>query len=97
AVRIHDGEDHGALLVFGEFIRRGAANFEDDVGVLGDAVGDFRAGGLVVGVENAGRHAGAARDRDVRTKRLEFLDGVGSGGDAGLGAVGFTRYGNSHS
>ena len=34
AVRIHDGDDQRALLVFGEFGRRRAAHLEHDVGVL---------------------------------------------------------------
>ena len=97
AVRIHDGDDQRALLVVGEFVRRRAAHLEHDVGVLGDVVGDLRAGRFEVGVGNAGGDARAARDRDLGAERLEFLDGFRRCGDARLAGVGFTRYGNSHS
>ena len=55
------------------------------------------AGGLVVGVGNAGGDAGAARDRDLGAERLELLDGFRRRRDPRLGGVGFTRDGNSHS
>ena len=97
AVGIHDGDDQRALLVGGELVRRRAAHLEHDVGVLGDDVGDLRAGRLEVGVGNAGRDAGAARDRDLGAERLQFLDRFRRGRDARFAGVGFTRYGNSHS
>ena len=85
------------FFVVRQFIGRRTAHLEHQVGGLGDILADFRAGGLKLGVGNAGGDAGAARDRDLGAERLEFLDGFRSGGDAGFGGVGFTRYGNSHS
>ncbi len=90
AVRIHDGDDQRALLVGGKLVRRRAAHLQHQVGVLGDVVADAGAGGRELGVGNARRDAGAARDRDLGAERLELLDGVGRGGDPRLAAVHFT-------
>ena len=41
AVRIHDGNNERALLVGGEFARRGPPHFQDNVGIFGNRIGDL--------------------------------------------------------
>ena len=97
AVRIHDGDDERAFLVVGEFGRRRPTHFENDVGILGDGVGDLRARRFEFAVGDPGRNAGATRNRDIGAERFQLLDSFRGSRDPGFTGIGFTRYGNSHS
>ena len=88
-VRVHDGDDDRALFQLRELDRIRPPHLEHHIGAAERVAGDSRAGGGIVGIEDAGLDAGARFDGHFGAKADHLLDGFGSRGHARLTRIGF--------
>jgi hypothetical protein len=93
SIRVHHGNDGGALPAGLELGAVRAPHFQDDVGGFG--VGrraDFCASGFKIRVGHARAYTGALFNNHAEAKARHFFDGLRRSGNARLGGVCLFRY-----
>ena len=96
AVRIHHGDDDGALFHPRQFRRFRPAHLKHDVGIVQGIGHDRSARRRVIAIENAGFDAGARLYGNRRPQRGHLLDGFGGCSDARLARLGLGNHRNLH-
>ena len=96
AIRVHDGDDDGALLQVRKLGRQRPPHLEHDIGAVHRALGHGGSGAGIVRVENSRFQPGARLDRNLGAKADHLFDGLGRGRDPRLARIDLGSNRNFH-